>query len=817
MADPDLGVLQRWMLSAVTTPGGVAEGARVGRQRHGLDVGDAVRGSNRLSAEDRLEIYARGYLMRLLECLRAEFPILRALVGDQVFDMFATSYVWGRPPRSCSLYDLGAGFAAFLEDTRPPSGPGPGSIGNTFTNNGNHIIIDGLDDLTITNNDFGVSGGSKVFANVYADPTDLEAELGLSGNTFTPDQPRLSVAPYGAAGQVVLGTSGADNLRGDYGSPVAQTLDGRAGNDLLVGDAGNDTLTGGADNDTVNGGSGTDTAIYAGNANEYSLTLSGTSLIVTDGRGGSPDGSDTVSGVEQIKFADDTILYVDGTSGSGHYSGAFTTISAALTAANLIATGHVTIMVAAGTYNENVTIARDNVSIIGVGDDTIIHGTFKSDNGIADGGVATFLKTGAGYSGAAGSGIVIAADHDSISNLKIDGFTYGVNLGDGVDFAAISGISFTGNLVGIKKGTAADITQLSLTNSSITDGLIGIDFDKDVTDSTPAHALNGLADGVTIDHVDFSHLVYKGAYFEALSNAHLSYITMNDVAQFGAPSSSGVAGSGGNGIDLNLKNGTYSNIEIDHFHLTNTGASDRDGLDASGHQNGGALVVEARNFGSYLNVPAHVTDTILIHDGIIDGHTSTGIQVGEPGQTNLDGPTVTVTGVSITGEQHDALHGDIANVSTVATTTVNMLDGGDSMLASATTTGAMVVNGGTGADAITTGGGNDIINGGLGSDTINAGSGTDTVIGTADGVNDNYNGGSETDTIDYSALTSLQSISANLGTGFAAGASIGTDTLSSFENLTGGAGNELAVRIKRQQRHSRRRWQRQYRRQRRQR
>ena len=128
MADPDLGVLQRWMLSAVTTPGGVAEGARVGRQRHGLDVGDAVRGSNRLSAEDRLDIYARGYLMRLLECLRAEFPILRALVGDQVFDMFATSYVWGRPPRSCSLYDLGAGFAAFLEDTRPPSGPGPGSI-----------------------------------------------------------------------------------------------------------------------------------------------------------------------------------------------------------------------------------------------------------------------------------------------------------------------------------------------------------------------------------------------------------------------------------------------------------------------------------------------------------------------------------------------------------------------------------------------------------------------------------------------------------------------------------------------------------------
>jgi hypothetical protein len=128
MADADLGVLQRWMLSAVTTPGGVGEGVRIGRERYDLDVGDAVRSSNRLSAEARLDIYARGYLMRLLECLRAEFPILLALVGDQVFEMFATSYVWGRPPRSTSLYDLGAGFAAFLEDTRPPSGPGPGSI-----------------------------------------------------------------------------------------------------------------------------------------------------------------------------------------------------------------------------------------------------------------------------------------------------------------------------------------------------------------------------------------------------------------------------------------------------------------------------------------------------------------------------------------------------------------------------------------------------------------------------------------------------------------------------------------------------------------
>lgn len=128
MPEPELGVLQRWMLSAVTTAGGVDEGVRLARERYALDVADAIKGSNRLSAHDRLGIYARGYVLRLLECLRAEFPILRALVGDQVFEMFASSYVWTRPSRSPSLYDLGAGFAEFLQTTRPPSAGQPGAI-----------------------------------------------------------------------------------------------------------------------------------------------------------------------------------------------------------------------------------------------------------------------------------------------------------------------------------------------------------------------------------------------------------------------------------------------------------------------------------------------------------------------------------------------------------------------------------------------------------------------------------------------------------------------------------------------------------------
>ena len=55
-----------------------------------------------LPADDRLDIYARSYVMRLAECLRAEFPVLRALIGEPVFDLFSGGYLSARPPSSPS-------------------------------------------------------------------------------------------------------------------------------------------------------------------------------------------------------------------------------------------------------------------------------------------------------------------------------------------------------------------------------------------------------------------------------------------------------------------------------------------------------------------------------------------------------------------------------------------------------------------------------------------------------------------------------------------------------------------------------------------
>ena len=133
MTEPSLRLLQNWMFDAVTTPGGLAEGLQLAKDRYGLTPQQVVRGNNLLTAEQRVEIYARGYLLRLLECLYAEFPVLRALCGEQIFDLFATSYIWSHPSTSPSLMDLGAGFAQFLRATQP-SGTVPGDIASLPAN-----------------------------------------------------------------------------------------------------------------------------------------------------------------------------------------------------------------------------------------------------------------------------------------------------------------------------------------------------------------------------------------------------------------------------------------------------------------------------------------------------------------------------------------------------------------------------------------------------------------------------------------------------------------------------------------------------------
>jgi hypothetical protein len=121
---PALDVVQRWFQAVVTHPDGVAGGlssAAANRfmplDRDGLER--LVRRSSRLTAEQRLSIYANAYYARLLECLAECFPVLRRVLGAEVFAGFAFDYLQRYPSRSYTLDRLAESFPRFLEETRP--------------------------------------------------------------------------------------------------------------------------------------------------------------------------------------------------------------------------------------------------------------------------------------------------------------------------------------------------------------------------------------------------------------------------------------------------------------------------------------------------------------------------------------------------------------------------------------------------------------------------------------------------------------------------------------------------------------------------
>jgi hypothetical protein len=126
-ANHDLEQIQRWMQSVIMHPGGVVAGIDSAEARRHIDVAPAdveavIAPSLAQSSVDRLAIYARAYYARLVECLQAEFPVMIAALGAELFDEFAIAYLQKYPSRSYTLDHLGRDFAAYLAETRRASG-----------------------------------------------------------------------------------------------------------------------------------------------------------------------------------------------------------------------------------------------------------------------------------------------------------------------------------------------------------------------------------------------------------------------------------------------------------------------------------------------------------------------------------------------------------------------------------------------------------------------------------------------------------------------------------------------------------------------
>lgn len=118
-ASPTLFDSQHWLLSVMTASRGVDAGLAQASATLGLTLEDMIVPPPRGNARARVAVYAGGYVQRLLECLRADFPLLARVMGEELFDFFARRYLQHCPSRSTTLYDLGAHFPGFLAASQP--------------------------------------------------------------------------------------------------------------------------------------------------------------------------------------------------------------------------------------------------------------------------------------------------------------------------------------------------------------------------------------------------------------------------------------------------------------------------------------------------------------------------------------------------------------------------------------------------------------------------------------------------------------------------------------------------------------------------
>ncbi|MBL0108788.1 MAG: right-handed parallel beta-helix repeat-containing protein, partial [Ignavibacteria bacterium] len=141
---------------------------------------------------------------------------------------------------------------------------------------------------------------------------------------------------------------------------------------------------------------------------------------------------------------------------------------------------------------------------------------------------------------------------------------YAINVGNGTNGLNIVKCKFNNNTVGgWRTGTAELISNITMDSSEVKGNGIGVNngFGIFLAATTPG---TNTADNITIKNSDFSNNLKKGMYFEKLRNALIDNVIIDNC---GTDATYGF----NNGIDINLKYDSYSNITIQNCSITNSG------------------------------------------------------------------------------------------------------------------------------------------------------------------------------------------------------------------------------------------------------
>lgn len=105
---------QQLLWKLITAPEGAADGmARLTpAERQASET--LVRGDGRLSALERIDVYADMYFYRLRDALKEDFPAVCAVIGEDNFHNLITDYLFECPPSHFSLRYAGQALPGFV-------------------------------------------------------------------------------------------------------------------------------------------------------------------------------------------------------------------------------------------------------------------------------------------------------------------------------------------------------------------------------------------------------------------------------------------------------------------------------------------------------------------------------------------------------------------------------------------------------------------------------------------------------------------------------------------------------------------------------
>jgi choice-of-anchor C domain-containing protein len=134
-----------------------------------------------------------------------------------------------------------------------------------------------------------IDGGAGTDIVTYANSSaGVTVNLGINFQTSTGD----------ASGDWIA------NVENVTGSGLADTLTGNSSNNTIDGGAGDDVIFASGGTDTIIGGTGNDVLVLSGNRSNYSITNNAGTFTIIDLRTNTPDGTETVTGIETFRFAD---------------------------------------------------------------------------------------------------------------------------------------------------------------------------------------------------------------------------------------------------------------------------------------------------------------------------------------------------------------------------------------------------------------------------------------------------------------------------------------------------------------------------------